>query len=567
MHVLTALAACGALWLACLPSRACAEEAQLPRAALLRARLNSDIVSTDPGTRRDENTDGVLLHVVEGLVGSREDGSVGPMLASRWSISPDGRVYTFALRPDVWFHNGAPLTSAEVVWSLQRYLKPQTRWRCLEVFGPNGIARVQSVTAPDPHTVQITLDRAAPMFLTTLARADCGATGILHPDSVGADGSWIAPIGTGPFQLGEWRHNEFVQLKRFPRYAALPGPRDGNIGGKHALVDELRFLVIPDSSAARAALVRGSLDIIDNLYPSELLGIRGRKDLLFQSVPILDCYSLLLQTRDPVLRDVRIRTAIALTIDAPALTKAITRDTGTANNSPIPAASPFHRPVEARLRTVDVEKARQLLKASGYDGRAIRFITSRRDPQMFDTAVIVQAMAARAGINLRIDTLDWPAHLARYTTGDYQMMVESFSARLDPTLSFGLFIGDKAREPRKTWDTPRARALLEEATRTADPALRQTIFDRLSLDFLQEVPAIVLFNSARLSVVRAAVTGHQNWMSAQPRLGRRFTVIGSHARIYFQTAAVDPPNSAAGVDRRLSSHSPDPRGSSAGAAG
>src|SRR3984957_15227040 len=99
-------------------------------------------------------------------------------------------------------------------------------------------------------------------------------------------------------------------------------------------------------------------------------------------------------------------------------------------------------------------------------------------------------MAAQAGIQVRIDTLDWPAHLARYTTGDYQLMVESFSARLDPTLSFGLFIGDKRQEPRKTWDTQRARELLEEATRTADPALRQTIFDQLSLDFLAEVPAI-----------------------------------------------------------------------------
>ena len=518
MHALSSLAICGALLLACVPFRARAEAGQSPRAPILRARLNSDIVSTDPGTRRDENTDGVLLHIVEGLVGSREDGSVGPMLASRWSISPDGRVYAFALRPEVVFHNGAPLTSAEVVWSLQRYLKPGTRWRCLEVFGPNGIARVLAVKATDPHTVEVTLDRAAPMFLTTLARADCGATGIMHPDSVGADGSWVAPIGTGPFQLGEWRHNQFVQLKRFVRYAALPGLRDGNIGGKHALVDELRFLVIPDASAARAALVRGSLDVIDNLYPSELMGIRDRKDLLFQSVPVLDCYSVLMQTQDPVLRDVRIRTAIALTIDAPALTKAITRGTGTANNSPIPAASRFHHPVEARLRTVDIEKARQLLKASGYDGRAIKIITSRRDPQMFDTAVVIQAMAAQAGIRLQIDTLDWPAHLARYTTGNYQMMVESFSARLDPTLSFGLFIGDKHREPRKTWDTQGARELLDEATRTADPTLRQTIFDQLSRDFLEEVPAVVLFNSARLSVVRAAVTGHQNWMSAQPRL-------------------------------------------------
>jgi peptide/nickel transport system substrate-binding protein len=356
------------------------------------------------------------------------------------------------------------------------------------------------------------------MFLTTLARADCGATAILHPDSVRADGSWIAPIGTGPFQLGEWRHNQFVQLKRFPRYAALPGPRDGNIGGKHALVDELRFLVIPDTSAARAALVRGSLDVIDNLYPAELMGIRSRQDLQFQSVPILDCYTVLMQTQVPLLRDVRLRTAIALTIDATALTKAITRGTGTANNSPIPAASPFHRAAEAQLRPVDVEKARQLLKASGYDGRPIRLITSRRDPQMFDAAVVIQAMAARAGVNLQIDTLDWPAHLARYTTGDYQLMVQSFSPRLDPTLSFGLFIGDKRQEPRKTWDTPRARELLDEATRTADSARRQTIFDQLSLDFLQEVPAVVLFNSARLSVVRAAVTGHQNWMSAQPRL-------------------------------------------------
>lgn len=502
-----------------MPVRVDAEEdAGASRAVILRARLNSDILATDPGTRRDENTDGVLLHIVEGLVGSREDGSVGPLLASRWSVSADGRTYTFTLRPEVVFHNGAPLTSAEVVWSLQRYLSPQTRWRCSEVFGPNGIARVLAVKALDPHTVEVTLDRAAPMFLTTLTRADCGATGILHPASVAADGSWIAPIGTGPFQLGEWRHNQFVQLKRFARYAPLPGPRDGNVGGKQALVDEVRFMIIPDSSAARAALVRGSLDVIDNLYPSELMGIRSRTDLQFQSVPVLDCYSILMQVRDPTLHDVRIRTAIALTIDAPALAKVITRATATANNSPIPAASPFHHSVESRMRTVDIARARRLLQAAGYDGRPIHIITSRRDPQMFDIAVVIQAMAAQAGVHIQIDSLDWPAHLARYNSGDYQLMVESFSARLDPALSFGLFIGDKRREPRKVWDTPRARELLEKAMQTADAQVRQTLFDQLSIDFLNEVPAIVLFNSARLSVVRAAVTGHQNWMSGQPRL-------------------------------------------------
>jgi peptide/nickel transport system substrate-binding protein len=98
------------------------------------------------------------------------------------------------------------------------------------------------------------------------------------------------------------------------------------------------------------------------------------------------------------------------------------------------------------------------------------------------------------------------------------MMVQSFSPRLDPTLSFDIFIGDKQQAPRKAWDTPRSRELLDQSMQTADPVARQAIFDTLSRDFLQEVPAVVLYNSSRLSVVRSEVTGHRNWMSGQPRL-------------------------------------------------
>src|SRR3546814_16337260 len=79
--------------------------------------------------KRDANTDAVILHVVEGLVAAREDGSVGPMLADRWTVSPDGRTYRFPLREGLRFHNGAPLPAAELVWSLNRYLDPDSRWR------------------------------------------------------------------------------------------------------------------------------------------------------------------------------------------------------------------------------------------------------------------------------------------------------------------------------------------------------------------------------------------------------------------------------------------------------
>jgi peptide/nickel transport system substrate-binding protein len=97
---------------------------------------------------RDNTTDGVLLNVVEGLVGYREDGSVGPLLAQSVDVSPDGRTYTFKLRKGVKFHNGAPLTSADVAWSWKRYMDPKTDWRCTSEFdGRNGLKVVDS--APD----------------------------------------------------------------------------------------------------------------------------------------------------------------------------------------------------------------------------------------------------------------------------------------------------------------------------------------------------------------------------------------------------------------------------------
>src|SRR3546814_11169078 len=105
-------------------------------------------------------------------------------------------------------------------------------------------------------------DLAAPLFLAELARLDCGGTGITHRDSVDADGNWRYPIGTGPFRWGEWRHKQYIDLPRFDGYRSLPGAPDGIGGGKRALVDRVRFSVIPDGSAAAAGRVRASIHVL-----------------------------------------------------------------------------------------------------------------------------------------------------------------------------------------------------------------------------------------------------------------------------------------------------------------
>jgi peptide/nickel transport system substrate-binding protein len=507
---LVGLATLALAWLAILSASAEAE-------TLLRTRLNADIRSTDPGTNRDANTDAVMAHIVEGLVAFREDTSIGPMLAESWIVSNDGKTYSFRLRQGVKFHNGATMSADDVVWSLKRWLDPATQWRCLPEFGAGGIARIEKIEAPDPQTVAITLDQPTALFLPTLARPDCGQTAIIHKDSVGSDGKWIAPVGTGPFKLGEWKRGQYVDVVRFDGYATRSEPRNGYTGAKIAEVDRVRFNIIPDSSAAKAGLLSGSLDVINSLSIPEIEDLRSRPDVKLSITPALGVTGILFQTTDPLLKDVRIRRAIALSLDTAEIVDNVMQGIVRPNNSALPIGSPFYGEVQSHGYTQDLSEARKLLAEAGYHGQPIKMIANKRYSYVFDSAVLVQAMAQAAGINIEIEVLDWAAQLDRYNKGDYQSMAFVFSARLDPSLSFEMLTGPKAAQPRKVWDNPEAEALLRQSMMTEDAAKRRALFDELHRRFIADVPMIVLFNVAELAALRKTVKGFAGWLYPEPR--------------------------------------------------
>ncbi|MGH8270532.1 MAG: ABC transporter substrate-binding protein, partial [Steroidobacteraceae bacterium] len=198
-------------------------------------------------------------------------------------------------------------------------------------------------------------------------------------------------------------------------------------------------------------------------------------------------------------------------------TKAITWGTAAPDDSAVPVTSPYHGPVEARLRAPNVPLARKRLATCGYRGEPITLMANHRYPMMFDAAVLVQAMAAQAGIHLSIDTMDWASQLSHYLDGSYQAMVFAFSSKLDPSLNFLQLIGSKASDPRKVWDTARARSLLAASMAIGDRSVRQQYFDRLTTALLEDVPAIILFNSTRIAAVRPDVTGFAEWPAGEPR--------------------------------------------------
>ena len=485
----------------------------------LRVGLNADIRSTEPGVNRDENTDTVMLHIVEGLVAHREDASVGPLLAREVQHSDDGMTYTFKLREGVHFQNGSTLTAEDVKWTWERYLNPKTQWRCLAEFDGRGGAKITGIDTPDPLTVVFHLDQPSGLFLASMARPDCGGSGILHRDSLSADGSWKAPIGTGPFSLTEWKPGQYVVLSRFKDYSPRDeaGP-DGFTGKKQALVDDLRFMVIPDPSSAKAALMSNNIDLLPNVSASDAEELKARPGVQISFSPIMAICGLLFQTNDPLLKDVRIRQAIAASLDYGQMVTALSNGTSEPNNSAIPQTSPFYSATAKQGYHYDPQQAQRLLKEAGYNGQPIKMIVNKRYSQMFDMGLLSQAMAVASGLNIQMETLEWGTQLERYQSGNYQMMAFSYSSRLDPATSFDSLMGDKTKEPRKVWDNPQAQAVLREAVRESDTAKRQALFDQLHTMMIHDTPMVIIYNGTVAAALRNSVHGFHSWPVSSPRL-------------------------------------------------
>ena len=484
----------------------------------LRVQLSTDIRSTNPGVNRDSDTDAVVLHMVEGLVAYGEDSSVKPLLAESVSASADGLTYTFKLRKGVKFHNNADLTSADVAWSWKRYMDPKTEWRCLSEFDGRSGTKVASVETPDPLTVVFKIDKPNALFLNTLARTDCGMTAILHKDSVKADGSWDRPIGTGPFRFDQWKRGEYIQLTRFADYATRDGKRDGYTGSKRPLVDQVRFMVVPDPSTAKAALLRGDIDIIPDVSNADAKELKSNPEIKLSVSPHMGLAGLLIQTRDPIFKNVKIRQAVAAAIDGEQVVAVATEGLGKRNNSIVPILSPYHKAAQATGWSYDPAKAKKLLEEAGYKGEPVIMLTNKRYTPMYDLAIITQAMLQAAGFNVSLEVLEWATQLDRYNKGNYQMMSFTYSPRLDPAQSFDAIMGSKDKQPRKVWDNPEAQKLMERAMVVSDESERQKLFDELHTMFLNDVPMIMLYNGLKTAASAKRVDGFESWSGGLPRV-------------------------------------------------
>ncbi len=485
--------------------------------------LNTDIRGTQPGVNRDANTDTVMHHMVESLVAYAEDLTFKPVVAASFTPEDEGKTWVFKIRQGLKFHNGAPVTSAEVKWSWDRYLDPATQWKCTHWFtdgedDASGKASIVSaIETPDPGTVVFRLLEPSSLFIDRMANVQC-ISAILHPESVDGSGNWLKPVGTGPYQLKDWRRGEYIELQRFEDYRPLGGVVDGLVGGKEPLAEHLRFLISPDAAGTKAALLSDQIDIFHDVPLSGIKDFETAGGIRLLQSPTLSWTVLLLQTRDPLLKDVRIRQAIAMAIDRPLLADFNAFGYSSVNSSAVPVGLAAHTAEHDLWYPADKEMAAELLQQAGYRGQPIRIQTNRKYQEMYANAIVIQAMLQAAGINAQIEVMDWASQLANYYSGKFQLSSFSYSPLANPALRYYKLIGPKDSCPVCQWENPRAVELLDRAINSFDESEQIEAYEALHDLMREDVPIIGLYNAHSATAVGREVQGFTPWPLNLPRM-------------------------------------------------
>jgi peptide/nickel transport system substrate-binding protein len=458
----------------------------------------------------------VIRLLGDGLVDHDENLKVVPRLARSWAFSPDGRVLTFHLRPGVRFHDGTPLSSADVVFTYERILDPE----CHAVGRLDAFLQVESVEAIDPLTVKVTYrDPYAPALRAW-------EVAILPAHLYGAGGCADsplnrAPVGTGPYRFHSWEAGQRIILEANPDYW----------GGAPA-IDRFVFQIIPSQETSLQALLAGEIDY-SRLTPEQWEG-SGRRPAFarrFRTLRYTPLFHYYIAWRgdgsNPFFADPAVRRALTMALDRPGYVRSVMRGFGEV------AASPFHPGVAGAGEPLpplpyDPGAAAALLDGAGWridpgsglrakNGTPFRFellvYTGGRDHVQFSQ--VAQENLRAIGIDMTIQRLDWQALLTRLRSGDFQAALSGVEPGLDPDTVYGMLHSSQidGGQNYAAFRDEVVDRLLQEGRRTLDSPAREALYRRIAERVRAQEPYSFLF----YPVSEAALARHIEGVKPSPQ--------------------------------------------------
>ncbi|HTS94999.1 MAG TPA: ABC transporter substrate-binding protein [Streptosporangiaceae bacterium] len=399
-----------------------------------------------------------------------------PDLASSWTIAPNGLTYTFHLRPDAKFSNGSPVTANDVVFSINRSRAFAGGWGFL-------LTAVKTITAPDAHTVVITLSQPHAPLLADLAMY---AYSIVPESLVKAQGSafFQHPVGSGPFMVTSYNPDSEVDLARNPYFY-----------GTKPKISKVRVLIVPDDNTRVLMLESKKVDIIENPPGNLVSQIDRTPGLSVQLYPSTRVDFIQLDEHFAPFKNLLVRQALNYAINRKAIVQLAYQGHATTGASFMPYKMKFFDSSIAPY-PYDPAKAKQLLAQAGYPhGFNTFLITVSGDVAGQAEAIVVKSELAAVGINVSIQSYELLTAYDKEDGGHSEMGERYWTNDIidpDEVATFGADCQGGAFAFNSYWCDNQVNSLVTDARGELNDSTRQQMYDQIQQAVYQQSPFIVV---------------------------------------------------------------------------
>ncbi len=493
-----------------------AASSQAPAGNVFRYPIKTAPTTFDPALVQDGDTIDVLQQAFEGLVQWSPENTIVPCLADKWTVSPNGLVYTFHLRPNVKFQDGRPVTASDVLFSMRRALDPKLGSpvalnylgdiQGAKEYGSGTATELTGVKVLDPATVAITITKPKAYWIDTLtyptgyvvssAEAKPGVPLSAEDDAKGA--------GTGAFQITRYVPDSKITL------TANAGYWDGA-----PKLSKIERPVIIDAGTRHDEYVRGDLDLLQFVSPGDL--DNDSQDPVLRSqvklFPRAATYYIgLNQKAFPAYKDLRVRQALAYATDKAKIVQVVFAGKRNAAQDILAEGIPGFDPKFAGL-PYDPAKAKALMAAAGHAGGAglppIPMTYRQGQPELAKTVALVQQMwSDTLGVQVKPQVTEWGAMLHLEDKNALECYHIRWAADyLDPQDYYSVLLRSGGSENHVVYANPKFDALCDAADVSQDPKARAALYRQAARIAADEVPVIPLYYQQDVELIKPYVSG------------------------------------------------------------
>jgi peptide/nickel transport system substrate-binding protein len=434
----------------------------------------------------------IVQQAAEYLVYAEPDLTLRPVLATSWEPSEGGKVWTFALRQGVKFHDGRPMTADDVVASFQRLVDPAN---ASPAAGAMPFLKKEGIAKVDQHTVRFTLERPIGTFPYFTHTYNCV---ILPADYAGNFAE--KPVGTGPFKLISYRPQEGATFERNPDYWDAPKP----------YLDRLEIQTFESPQPMVLALQSGDVQVVQQLSYIDAQGIRNAPGIALIQADAADHRQLCMRTDTKPFDDKRVRQAVALCFDRPTMVRGLLGGLAdVANDHPI--APIYPEKIEIPQRQANVQQAKQLLTAAGYPQGFTIDLYTHQYLELPQFAALAQQMLTPAGIkvNLKVE----PTNLYYNHWTEVSFGLTDWTSRPVAAQILAQSFRSTAEWNAAHWKNPQFDDMLAKFEAEPDVNARSKIGNDMATLLNDEVPAVIAYFNKNLRASRATVKNLTGSMS------------------------------------------------------